>query len=630
MEGHSAVQAGEVSAFFEGCPDGAALIGPGGRFLQANPLACTMLRMTPAQILGAALTGITDEPADGPLHRLLSSPGGPGRFHLDVPCRRGDGTTFVAALSGGPATAVGQWVTIRDVTSRRRSEQALENLGQLTTELLDGAPLPELMRSTAGTARRMLGGAAAWISAAGDDGATIVILAQDADSSDIPDYTGARFPLRSVLAGAITVSRQPVLIEDLSREGSGASATGRSLGLGPALGVPLRHGERYFGSLVVAARPGRPPYGPDDMTTAEMLARSAAVALALATVQGELADLAALYEESPDGVFLTGPGGELLSANRAAQAMFAMTEEQLAAAGGLPGLPASESGAAAGLVDDRRREITYRRPDGSLLIGDVLSVTATGALGGARRWTVVRDVTGRRRTEEILRGLTDLTMALLGREPLEDILTLSAAHARRLVGGAAAYAATLSESEDEVVTVAEDAPGPYSLLGRTDPASETYLRKVITTGRSLVVDDLFAADPPPLPGMSPALGPALVVPLLHKERRFGALVVAAERPGPPYEEADLAVVEMFARSAALALDLSAARASLALVEERERIAKNLHDRVIQHLFGTGLGLQAVVGRPEVQMTEAINRSVAALDRIITEIRSTIFDLTAGS
>lgn len=625
MDDYYAGRAGEATAFFERCPDGAALIGPGGRFLQANPAACTMLRMTRAQVLSTDLTAIADEPADGPLHLLLSSRSGIGRFHLDVPCRRGDGTTFVAALSAGQPTVAGQWVTFRDVTTRRRSEQALESLGQLTTELLDGAPLGELMRSTAVAARRMLGAAAAWISAASEDGETIMVLAQDSDSPEVPDHSGTRFPLRSVLAGTIIISRQAVLIEDLSRAGSGASEMGRSLGFGPALGVPLVHGDRNFGSLIVAARRGRPSFGPDDITTAGLLARSAAVALALAAVQGELADLAALYEESPDGVVLTGPTGELVSANRAAQAMFAMSEKELADAGGLPGLPSPGSGPVA-----RRREITYRRPDGTLLIGDVMSVAATGIPDGSRRWTVVRDVTDRRRNEEILRGLTDLTMALLGREPLEDILTRSAAHARRLVGGAAAYAATLSDAGDRVVTVAEDAPDHYSLLGRAHAPSETVLGRAIRTGRSLVVDDLDGDWSAPLPGMSERLGPALVVPLLHRERCFGALVVAAGRPGPAYEDADLAVVEMFARSAALALDLSSARASLALVEERERIAKDLHDRVIQHLFGTGLGLQAVVGRPADQMAEAIDRSVQALDRIITEIRSTIFDLTGSS
>ncbi len=628
MDGQPAVRPEEASAFFERCPDGAALLGPGGRFLEVNPAACAMLRMTPDELKRTGLAGVVEEPDDGPLHRILSE-GPAGRFRLDVTCRRGDGTTFVAAVNATPLGTSSCWMTVRDITARWRAEQALQSLDELTAELLGGAPLRQLMRSTAAAARRMVGGAAAWISATSSDGRRVVVVAQDGDSPDLPDYSGKDFPIESVLAGQIAMGDRSVLIDDLSHARSGASEMGRSLGLGPALGVPLRHRDRHFGSLIVAARPDRPRYGGEELATAEMLAGSAAVALALATVQGELAELAALYQESPDGVLLTGPAGELLSANRAAQAMFAMTEDELARSGRLPGARTAGAGPGVGYPGDERSEITYRRPDGTLLVGDVISVAANGAAGGGRRWTVVRDVTERRRTEEILRGLTDLTLALLRREPLEDILTLSAAHARRLVGGAAAYAATLSESGDEVMTVAEDSPRRYSLLGAGQPPGDTFLGRAITTGRSLVVKDLNETGAVLLPGTSPELGPALVVPLLHGERCFGALVVAGERSGPAYEEADLAVVEMFARSAALALDLSAARASLALVEERERIAKDLHDRVIQHLFGTGLRLQAVVGRPAEQMTAAINRSVEALDRIITEIRSTIVDLTGG-
>ncbi len=625
-----------AAALFDQCPDGVVLVDVKGRVLAANPAACAMLRMSEVELGRAGRSGIID-PADRDRAEAAGlQEEATGRSHLDLLFRRGDGTRFVAAVNSAAIGDGRSWMLFRDVTERRRTEQALQSLSDLTTDLLDGAPLTDLMAKTVAAARGMLGAAAAWISAASDDGEAILIMAQDSDSPDLPDFSGRRFPIRSVLAGQIAVGRGAVLIDDLSSTESGASALGRSLGLGPALGVPLGHGERYFGSLVVAARPGHPPYGLDDLATARLLARSAAVALGLASVQAELSELAALFEEGPDAVLLTGSSGRLLSANRAARSMFAMTEDQLRAEVPQPQPLEGDSDEVTGPLapDPDGRQLTmgdvvYRRPDGTVVVGNVASVSRSGALGETRRWTVIRDVTDRRRMEESLRAIMELTMALLAREPTDRILARCAADARRLVRGAAGYASTLADDEELVTTVAEDSPPAYSMLGRSQPRRGTVVGEVIATGRSLIVEDLSAKAGSVQPGTSPALGPALVVPLQHNERCFGVLLVAAERGRPPYGPADLGVVEMFAHSAALALDLSQARATLALVEERERIAKELHDRVIQHLFGTGLGLQAVAGRPPEQMAAGIARSVEALDRIISEIRGTIFDLTGA-
>lgn len=580
-----------------------------------------------AEVGTAGLNGLPEED----LSSVLKAQSGASTSRFDIRLRRGDGTRFVAAVNWAPTGDDRTWMLFRDVTERRRSEQALQSLSDLTTDLLDGAPLSELMKSTASAARRMLGAAAAWMSAAGDDGESILVVAQDSDSSEIPDFTGHRFPIRSVLAGQIAVAEEAVLIDDMSSDDSGVSDIGRSLGLGPGLGVPLGHGERYFGSLVVAARRNHPPYNLDDVATARRLARSAAVALGLASVQAESSELAALVEESPDAMLLTGSSGRVLSANRAARAMFGISGEALRSKAPRPAALDELAAELDSGTDDEpsaHGDVTYRRPDGTVTVGNVASVTRAGPLGEPRRWTVIRDVTERRRMEESLRAVTDVTMALLAREPVEEILARCASHARHLVDGTAGYAVTVSDDEQMISIVAEDARPPYGMKGMAHSRAGTVAGQVMSTGKSLIVGDLSTESQWAATGMSSVFGPALAVPLQHGGRRFGALLVAAERGRSPYGNADLEVVEMFAHSAALALDLSAARATLALVEERERIAKELHDRVIQHLFGIGLGLQAVVGRPSDQMTIGVVRSVEALDRIIAEIRSTIFDLTA--
>ena len=126
----------------------------------------------------------------------------------------------------------------------------------------------------------------------------------------------------------------------------------------------------------------------------------------------------------------------------------------------------------------------------------------------------------------------------------------------------------------------------------------------------------------------------LVVPLLTRLTPPGALV--ALRPVDPlqadsaHEEREL--LATFATQAALALDRLQAvadRAELAVVSDRDRIARDLHDVVIQRLFATGLQLQGVRGKVDSSLVgERLDQAVADLDETIRDIRSTIFELRA--
>ena len=99
-------------------------------------------------------------------------------------------------------------------------------------------------------------------------------------------------------------------------------------------------------------------------------------------------------------------------------------------------------------------------------------------------------------------------------------------------------------------------------------------------------------------------GPAVFVPLSGQERRLGVLVVARDRFAPDFSEGQVALVSLFAAQAAVALAFGQARAELermGRVEERERIARNLHDTVIQRLFATGMALEGTV--PLIERSE---------------------------
>lgn len=128
------------------------------------------------------------------------------------------------------------------------------------------------------------------------------------------------------------------------------------------------------------------------------------------------------------------------------------------------------------------------------------------------------------------------------------------------------------------------------------------------------------------------LGPAVAVPLGTRDGLRGVLMLARGAGRPPFTEVETAPLLGFAGQAALAMELAERRRDaeqLSLLEDRDRIARDLHDLAIQRLFATGMTLQSAqrfVQHP--QAAERLGRAVDDLDTTIKIIRSTIFGLRA--
>ena len=126
--------------------------------------------------------------------------------------------------------------------------------------------------------------------------------------------------------------------------------------------------------------------------------------------------------------------------------------------------------------------------------------------------------------------------------------------------------------------------------------------------------------------------PAIVMPLRANGSVLGVIAVARNESQPPFDDSYLDLVSDFAGHAAMALTLSNARErqrELTVLADRERIAHDLHDHVIQRLFAAGMDLQGTIARsrsPEV--VERLSRTVDDLQATIDDIRRTIFDLHA--
>ena len=123
-------------------------------------------------------------------------------------------------------------------------------------------------------------------------------------------------------------------------------------------------------------------------------------------------------------------------------------------------------------------------------------------------------------------------------------------------------------------------------------------------------------------------GPLLVVPLRGSDRVHGVLNLVRLRGRAAFSAEDLDLATGFANQAAVALELAQARADqqrAALFDERERIAADLHDHVIQRLFAAGLSLQALAATlGPGRATDRVMATVGDLDATISQIRTAIF------
>jgi signal transduction histidine kinase len=126
------------------------------------------------------------------------------------------------------------------------------------------------------------------------------------------------------------------------------------------------------------------------------------------------------------------------------------------------------------------------------------------------------------------------------------------------------------------------------------------------------------------------VGPVLVVPLCGSDRVHGVLSVARIHGRPAFSADDLELAAGFANQAAVAIELAQARVEqqrAAMLDERERIAADLHDHVIQRLFATGLSLQALASTlGPGPAGQRVLTAIADLDATIAQIRTSIFAL----
>jgi signal transduction histidine kinase len=224
------------------------------------------------------------------------------------------------------------------------------------------------------------------------------------------------------------------------------------------------------------------------------------------------------------------------------------------------------------------------------------------------------------------------TELLSGTDPA-GVFRLVADESRSLSGAEQTFVAVPVDPDlpaneiDELAVVATAGDGP-AIAVTTIPVEGTLIGEAFVR-RAPGRFDRFA-----LAAGEAAAGPALVLPLRATDAVAGVLVALRPAGAQPFSPEELDMMAAFADQAALAWQLASTQRQmreLSILTDRDRIARDLHDHVIQRLFAVGLALQGTIPRarvPEVQ--QRLTDCVDDLQEVIQEIRTAIFDLHGSS
>ena len=275
---------------------------------------------------------------------------------------------------------------------------------------------------------------------------------------------------------------------------------------------------------------------------------------------------------------------------------------------------------------EKRGDSKFSREDEESVV--ILATQAGAAIANATLYAETHQ------RELWLDALRHITSEILAGSDSDSLLAGIAEHARHLAGADSAQIVTTASSPGLLVVAA--AAGAYAaqVLGQSVPAEKSISGKVMESGKPLVTDDASANRGAYQPIIRLGrVGPAIFVPLRVLGRATGTLMVFNIKGGRRFDQKTVRLVETFADQASVAMEYVRAQADVrrvGLMEERERIAKELHDGIIQSLFAVGMNLQSTALLSSSSSTAArVERAVSELDNVIRDLRNYIFGLRPG-
>jgi signal transduction histidine kinase len=194
-----------------------------------------------------------------------------------------------------------------------------------------------------------------------------------------------------------------------------------------------------------------------------------------------------------------------------------------------------------------------------------------------------------------------------------------------------------------VLNPARTALDQFLTVGLTDeeelsigprPTGRGVLGLLITDPEPLRLVDLHShPDSYGFPPHHPPMDSFLGLPLRVRGEVYGNLYLTDKLNGEAFNDEDEALAEALAQAAGIAIEntrLNDTARLVGLLDDRDRIARDLHDRVIQRIFSVGMSLQGAARLPgPPELLERVGKAVDDLDATIDEIRTAIFELEDG-
>ena len=614
----------DAATMVEASPDGMILTDGDGTIVMVNRQIEVMFGYDRATLLGQPVEVLVparvrqrhqahrDRYQVHPTSRMMG--GG-----LDLLARRKDGSEFSIEVSLSPATSVGPprvVATVRDASSRvantARAQAVLHTMDATRDAVFMFAPDTLTFVYVNQGAMHQLGFSR-------DELLTMTPL------DVMPDYTAQ--DLAEMLAPLLADELHTCVFSTVHRR-----KDGRDVPVEVVLEYPPTADTTHPRMLVALAR---------DITDHLASAR------ALATSE---AAWRATFDDAPVGMAvasLVDPHQRaIVNANQALCEMLGYSHEELASMTFAelthpddrdPDIEVAQDmkdGARASYSVEKR----YVRKDGRIVWATLHSTVQHGdEMQPARALAHIVDITNRKLAEAAaeqrsrwLAGLADIRAGLLASVPLEDTLSQICAYARDLVGAETALLSRPDYRSGLIRHLAVDSAATRDMVPETfvidEPIRTVLSGRPFISGRIQEDQRVIAANKK---GMPSGGGSVMIVPV-RGDRSIDSLLFFSSRQEGAFDADDIKIVTSFAAEAATAVRLNEARqqqARLRVLEERERLGKDLHDVVIQRLFAAGIGLQSVQSLiPDEKAAVRVESTIDLIDNAIVELRSTIFRL----
>ncbi len=359
--------------------------------------------------------------------------------------------------------------------------------------------------------------------------------------------------------------------------------------------------------------------------------------------------LASIMDASLDGIVIIDEHRRYLYINPAASRILGYAAQDLIGRDFLVSFPVRQHERMRGFFDTTvvgkpgRSDSTILLPDGEERQIEYTN-THVEADGRHLMTAIFRDVTESRRQEREARVLAEIAASLTIDQPMEETLNILT---RFVVDSTGAQAAVIALIEPETMRLeaftVHGLPArfmdimrdrwPMSRNSVTIRATETQQIEIVADAR---VRMLASSDYAPVHDLldDDRWDALAALPLVYRDQSHGALVVYYPNPGPPDDE--IALLAAIADQAAVVVEnnrLYAEAQGQAAIEERQRLARELHDSVSQALYGIGLGVktaQALIDQDPARAIEPVDYVLQLAEAGLTEMRALIFELRPES